>query len=110
MLIQIILSAFILLILLNLIFKNKKQHLRKTEFFLWFLFWFLGGLTIWFPNLLTQFANFLGIGRGADLIFYLSIIILFFIISKIYIKIEKIERNITKLVRKDALENHHKEQ
>ena len=106
MLIQILISLFVVFALVNLFIKNKKNVLKKNEFIFWGIFWVAAGIAVWIPNILTKIANVFGIGRGADLIFYLSIIILFFIVSKIYIKIEKIERNITKLVRRDTLDNN----
>jgi len=96
MIIQILISLFALFALINVI---------KTKKYLWSIFWLAGGLIVWWPNLTNIIATNLGIGRGADLIFYISIILLFYLIFKIYIKIEKIERNITKLTRKDALDN-----
>jgi len=66
-------------------------------------FWLAVGIIVWIPNSTNVIAQFLGIGRGADLIFYFSILILFFLIFRVYIKIEKIERNITKVVREDSL-------
>jgi hypothetical protein len=95
MLIQILITIFALFAILSLI-KSKK--------FLWMFFWLIVGVIVWMPNLTNIIATNLGIGRGADLIFYFSILILFFLIFKIYIKIEKIERNITKIVRKDSLD------
>jgi hypothetical protein len=57
------------------------------------------------PNFLTKLANFLGIGRGADLVFYLGLLALFFLIFHLYVRLEKIEKNITKIVQADALDN-----
>jgi len=95
MLIQILISLFALIAILSLI---------KTKKYLWLLFWLIVGAIVWWPNLTNIIATNLGIGRGADLIFYFSILILFFLIFRIYIKIEKTERNITKLTRQDALD------
>jgi hypothetical protein len=43
------------------------------------------------------------VGRGADLIFYLSIVIFWFVIIKLYVRIRKLEKIVTDVVRKDAL-------
>jgi len=45
------------------------------------------------------------VGRGADLVFYISILIFWFIILKLYARQRKLEQMITDLIRKDALEN-----
>ncbi len=94
MLIQILISLFALFAIISLI---------KTKKYLWLFFWLIVGAIVWWPNLTNIIATNLGIGRGADLIFYISIILLFYLIFRIYLKMEKIERNITKLTRKDTL-------
>ena len=94
MLIQILISIFALFAIITLL---------KTKKFLWLLFWLAVGVIVWIPNATNVIAQFLGIGRGADLVFYFSILILFFLIFRIYIKIERLERDITKFVRKDSL-------
>lgn len=62
------------------------------------------------PDTTSYLAELVGVGRGADLIVYLSIVLIFYIIFQMTIKIEKIERNITKVVRtvamKDETENN----
>ena len=71
------------------------------------------GIIILLPDTTSFMAELVGIGRGADLIVYLSIVLIFYIIFQMTIKIEKIERNITKVVRtvamKDEVENSKRE-
>lgn len=57
------------------------------------------------PELTNTIAHRLGVGRGADLVFYLSIIIFWFVILKIYARIRRIEKILTKVVRNDALKD-----
>jgi hypothetical protein len=58
---------------------------------------------IFLPDLTNTIAHRLGVGRGADLIFYLSIVIFWFVIIKLYVRIRKLEKIVTDVVRKDAL-------
>ena len=58
---------------------------------------------IFLPDLTNTVAHKLGVGRGADFIFYLSIVIFWFVIIKLYVRIRKLEKIITDVVRKDAL-------
>jgi hypothetical protein len=103
MLIQIIITLFVIINLINL-FKNFHKY-KKITFFSWCILWLLILISVWIQNSLTLTANFLGIGRGADFAFYVSILILFYFIFRITSRLEKIEKNITALVRKDALTN-----
>lgn len=58
---------------------------------------------IFFPDLTSSLAHRLGVGRGADLVFYISIVIFWFVIIKLYVRIRKLEKTITDIIRKDAL-------
>ena len=62
-------------------------------------------LFILWPDLTTKIANRLNVGRGADLILYLSILIFWFMILKLYTRIRRLEQLFTKIVRDDALKN-----
>src|SRR5215510_3689679 len=53
-----------------------------------------------FPNLTNDIAHRVGVDRGADLIFYISIIIFWFVILKLYARIRRLEQTITEVVRK----------
>lgn len=59
---------------------------------------------ILFPDITNQLAARLGVGRGADLVFYISIIIFWFVILKLYARIRKLEQIITAIVRTKAIE------
>jgi len=104
MFIQIVISIFAFFALIKIIARFKKQELKNSELFIWVLFWLAVAALVWVPNSLTKLANIFGIGRGADLIFYASIVVLFYILFRIYLRLEKIERNITKIVKKNALD------
>jgi hypothetical protein len=57
------------------------------------------------PNITNLIARDLGVGRGADLIFYISILIFWFVSLKLYARIRKLEQLFTEIIRKDALAN-----
>ncbi|HEV7781087.1 MAG TPA: DUF2304 domain-containing protein [Chitinophagaceae bacterium] len=59
---------------------------------------------ILFPETTNDLAHKLGVGRGADLVFYTSILIFWFVILKLYARIRKLEQTITLLVRKNAID------
>lgn len=59
---------------------------------------------ILFPEITNQLARNLGVGRGADLVFYTSIIIFWYVLLKLYARLRKLEQTITTIVRKNALE------
>jgi len=55
------------------------------------------------PELSTAIANYLGIGRGADLLFYLSHLALLFIAFIYYLKFKEMDIRFAQLVRQNAI-------
>lgn len=100
---QIIITFFIALILLKL-FKQRQQHkITVASFFIWLLLWLFVLVVFWQPNTTTYLAIMLGIGRGVDLVVYVSIIVIFYLLFKIFIRLNKIDSDLTKIVREEAL-------
>lgn len=103
MLIQYLLVFLILLIIYRVAIKWKQGLLASRDLIFWVIFWLVVGVIVIKPEATSFLAEYAGVGRGADLIIYLSIVLIFYIIFQITVKIEKIERNITKIVRTVAL-------
>lgn len=107
---QIILITIIALIIIYSCWRFKRGDLSGKRLLVWLIFWWLAILVIIWPNLTVLIANYLGIGRGADLIIYLSLIIIFYLLFRLLIRIENLEKNLTKLVREKALDDYDKQQ
>jgi len=104
MIIQLLLIIFICYVVSRTILRFKKGDISSQELFIWLLFWGIVAGASLFPQKTDVVAQFLGVSRGADLLVYLSIIVLFFIVFKIIVKLEKIDHDITRLVRNQALD------
>jgi len=101
--IKIVVTLFALFALSRAILRFKKKEISKKEVLWWSLLWLTLIIVALLPGFTTFFANLFGIGRGADVVLYASVIILFYLIFKIYVKIEQVEKNLTKIVRKLTL-------
>ena len=60
------------------------------------------------PEWTNIIAHKLGVGRGADMVFYLCILLFCFIVLKLYARLRKLEQMVTELIRKEALRNSKK--
>ena len=100
-LIQVVLSAGIIIIAVYMYLR-----LRSTLFDLILILLFLitGIVFVIFNEVTDKMAHFLGISRGADMIFYLGILFLFFLILKLYARLRRVEQNLTELVRKKSID------
>lgn len=108
MLFQILIFVFSLVAISSIFVHRVKKNLSIQGIAFWILFWLGVDLVVIFPNSTTIVANKLGIGRGTDLIVYISIIAIFYLLFRLQIKIEGINRDITKIVRNDAIDSYKK--
>ena len=105
MYLQILVTIFIVFILLKLFLQKQKNKISLLSFLIWFLLWLAVLIVFWLPDSTTYLAAWFGIGRGADLVVYISILVIFYMIFRIFIRLNKIENEITKVVREDAIKN-----
>jgi hypothetical protein len=98
--IQVILSAGILVITYYTYRKLRSSHLDAI---LILAMAATGLLFVFFPDLSNRVAHFLGVGRGADMIFYVSILFLAFLIMKLYVRTRRLEQLLAKWVRDEAI-------
>ena len=75
----------------------EKNKIKLKELIIWSVFWLIAGVVVIVPNSTNTIAGVVGIGRGADLVVYISLALLFYILFRIFYRLEKIEKNITKL-------------
>ncbi len=104
-LLQILAAIFTLFALSRAYLRFKERKLSSFAFIFWFIVWIAGVLAILFPETTTQLSRLVGIGRGADAILYASIVVIFYMIFRIYIRIEDTQKQITEVSRKVALLN-----
>jgi len=109
MIIQYLLIILILIIIWRIFLKWRQGLFGTRDFIFWLAFWVVVGIIVILPEVTSFLAELVGVGRGADLVVYFSIVLIFYIIFQITVKIEKIERNIAKIVRAVALDQENKE-
>lgn len=71
--------------------------------FAWSVLWIAAAVAIFRPSITIALAHFLGIGRGADLVFYCGILGMLFGFFLVYVRIKRLENEITRLVRALAI-------
>ncbi|MBS3125164.1 DUF2304 family protein [Candidatus Woesearchaeota archaeon] len=99
-----ILAAIIMLVgIVRAIVLLRNRKLSGAWFVFWILVWGGVGIVAFIPAVSYWLAHLVGIGRGLDLLIYLSIIVLFYLVFKLFMKVESMSRNITSLVRELAL-------
>lgn len=100
---QIFLSIFVFIAILRLFVQFKKKNITPF-FFLFFLFiWAFVLYFAWNTTLLDKIGGLLGLERGADILVYLALFLLYYYVFVSIIRFYKLEGEINKLTRKDAI-------
>jgi len=100
---QVIVVLFALFAISRAFLRFKDKKISGKEFAFWLILWMAAIVVILLPSTSFFFANLLGIQRGADFVVYISIILLFYMVFRLYVKIDSVEREITMLVRQIAV-------
>ncbi len=100
---QITFALLVLAIVYKTIIAYKKREFLAPFTIAWLTLWLILLFFIIQPSLLINIARELGISRGVDLGIYLSIIILFYLVYKIYAKLNSLDKNLTQIIRHLAL-------
>ena len=108
MIIKFLIVIFVLFALSRLFLRFKDGSVGTWGFIIWGLLWIGIIIVTLLPKTTEVIADFVGVGRGVDVAIYISIILLFYAVFRIGIKLENIETQITELVRKDAISNKKK--
>ncbi len=85
--------------------RARQQVICWREAASWSVVWILAAVVVMIPNVTSNLAARVGVGRGVDLVVYASVAVLFMLVFKLFIQHEKIERKLTEAVRHEALRN-----
>jgi hypothetical protein len=105
MIIKIILILFVLFALYKVALRFRDKIISLQELILWTIFWFVVAFLVFFPEVTSYAANWVGVGRGVDLVIYIAILILFYLMFRALSKLDKVEKDVTKVVRTVALKD-----
>ena len=70
---------------------------------LWLVFWAVVIVVSLHPKTTDHLADLLGVGRGVDTAIYLSLLMIFYLLFRSFAKIEDMDRQLTRIVRANAL-------
>lgn len=80
-----------------------RRRIAPRVGFAWGMLWIAAAVAIARPELTAIVARFLGIGRGTDLVLYVAILGMVFGFFAVYVRMRRIESDLTKVVRELAL-------
>jgi len=104
-LVQFLIVGLAILVLFRTILRFQKKKITPKLFIFWVIIWLIVITVAALPSITDPLSKILGVGRGADVAFYFAIFLIFFLLYKIMVRLEKIENEITKIVRHLSLKN-----
>ena len=104
----ILVLLFVLFAASRAVLRYKSRNLSLTELIFWLAIWTAIGTVVLFPSTTARAASLVGIGRGVDVAFSIAIILLFYLLFRIYIKIDRVDSDITTLVKRLSLKEARK--
>ncbi len=103
--VQIIFIAFALFALGKTMARVKKRELSYALGSLAVVVWTAVIVFTIMPEWLDKISEMIGIGRGVDTATYISILVLFYLVFRVFVRLEGLEDKLTDRVREEALEN-----
>jgi hypothetical protein len=100
--IQIVVFVFGLFAFSRAVLRYRGGSIRLAELLFWAGVWLLGIIFALFPNTLALLSDIGGFKRGMDLVLVCSIVLMFYLIFRMYVKVDEQDQTITKLVREIA--------
>lgn len=105
---KIIIPLFAGLMIYKWIYHLVKWNIEWREFWFSFIFWGIFAAIAIKPQLIDAWTKFTWIHDSVRAFFALIIMVLSFIIFRLILSIERIDRNFTKLIRVNALKKYNK--
>ena len=106
---QLLALIIILFFLIRLVLQKKQGKINGNEFILWLVFWILAGMAVIFLKEIDRIVASLGFsGTGIEVLLYAGAAVLFYLVFRLRLRLEKIEKDITEIVRNIALNNKQK--
>ena len=100
---QIVGIALMALMAIGSLAAMAKGWTRRRDALLWCLVFVTAAVAIAQPSLTQRIARVFGIKRGADLVLYCSVVVMMASLWMIYVRLRRLRRAVTLLVRKIAL-------
>jgi hypothetical protein len=102
---QIVVVVFALFAWSRALLRLKDRKISLGEFGFWTLIWAAVITTSLLPQTADAVADFFGVSRPIDLAVYVGLLLVFYLVFRLYVKQEQQQQELTKLVREIAIRN-----
>lgn len=107
---QLLTPLFAIVMILKGISRLNRGEMSVRKFILWILVWSGISAVALFPEFVKIASNLTGLESGINALIFFGFIFLFYLVFRLFMIVEHLEREITNIVRNEALENFKHEQ
>lgn len=102
--IQLLLLIFIIFAASRAVLQFRGGTIKFGSLIFWLIIWVLALISIFYPEETTKIARLAGIGRGVDIIVYVSIALLFYLVFRLHVYMENLRTQMSQLIREISLQ------
>lgn len=96
-----IISAFVLIFTVfawsRVVLRYRDREISFRALIFWSLIWVSVLLATFYQQLSSNIAQIVGIERGLDFAIFVSVLLLFYLVFRLYIKMDRLDKDITAL-------------
>lgn len=97
-----IVTIFVVVVLIKTYARYRSGNVTLGRLIFWTILWAAVAILSWRPEIAGYFTVWLGVREPVNLLFAVSILFLFYAVFSIFVRIEDMRRQITRLVRELA--------
>jgi hypothetical protein len=105
--VQLLFTSIAVLSLVRIVRRGSARHLSMPLTIVASVVWVCVLVFTWKPSLLDRVAEIIGVGRGVDSAVYFSVLLLLYLVFRIFVRLEYMEDQLTRLTRQDAITTYH---
>lgn len=105
MILKIIVSIFVVFAVSRAVLRYKEKSISLFTLLFWTIVWGVVVFFAWLPRLSDTIAHLLGLSRGVEALLSIAVVMLFYVVFRLYVKLEFVEHELSSLVRSIAIKN-----
>lgn len=107
---QIVTLPILAVMILATVLAIGRRRLAPRFGAVWIALWVAASVGVLDPDILARIATVLGIGRGVDLVLYVSILVFFIAFFLVYLRFRRLDEQMTQIIRHLAIRDAEGEQ
>lgn len=102
---QVVVVLFALFAFSRTLLRLRDSKISMKEFLLWNIVWVSIAVIVFQPWVTDMVSQKFGISRGIDFVVYITVLVILYLIFRLFVQLESMEQEMTKIASAIALQN-----